>query len=105
MYIPTPQIPNNAPPVMGPAAAAAAQQLQSQVSSGNEAMARLNAAAAVAVAKNQLQHMQVRSRVKLGKLILKFYMTNYKMPCDAGNITYYFNCVDLKEVNYTGLVR
>ena len=61
MYIPTPQIPNNAPPVMAPAAAAAQQQqLQSQVSSGNEAMARLNAAAAVAVAKNQLQHMQVR---------------------------------------------
>ena len=25
---------------------------------------------------------------------------NYKMPCDAGNITYYFNCIDLKEVNY-----
>ena len=73
MYIPTPQIPNNAPPVMAPAAQQ--QQLQSQVSSGNEAMARLNAAAAVAVAKNQLQHMQVRSRVKLGKLMLKFYIT------------------------------
>ena len=27
-------------------------------------------------------------------------MMNYKMPCDAGNITYYFNCIDLKEVNY-----
>ena len=46
------QIPNNAPAVMAPAP-------QQQSSLGNEAMARLNAAAQVAVVKNQMQHLQV----------------------------------------------
>ena len=35
-------------------------QQQPPSSLGTEAMARLNAAAAVAVAKNQMQHLQVR---------------------------------------------
>ena len=38
----------------------AAQQQQLPSSLGNEAMARLNAAAAVTVAKNQMQHLQVK---------------------------------------------
>ena len=48
-------MPNNALPTMAPAVHAAAAR-----SVGNEAMERLNAAAAAAVVKNQLQHLQGR---------------------------------------------
>ena len=41
---------------------------------------------------------KIKSEVR--KADSKIVYDELYMPCDAGNITYYFNCIDLKEVNY-----